>query len=133
LLLANFFRCFGQIYRDIPIADSLVFDRLGRKISGLFGKPIVSKRFIHQQVTELAVSAPRKFSRVVTEENISKGENIHRYVIEALVGRGWKEIANGESIGHKRIQVFDPIVTSRLRFRVKESAGPIAIKGITFY
>jgi len=117
----------------IPVADSLVFDSLGRKISGLFGKPIVSKKVIREQVTELAISAPRKFSRVVIEEDISKGENIRSYAIEARAAKGWKEIANGESIGHKRIQVFDPIVTGRLRFSVKESAGPIAVKKITFY
>jgi len=117
----------------IPVADSLVFDSLGRKISGLFGKPIVSKKVIREQVTELAISAPRIFSRVVIEEDISKGENIRSYAIEARAAKGWKEIANGESIGHKRIQVFDPIVTGRLRFSVKESAGPIAVKKITFY
>jgi alpha-L-fucosidase len=117
----------------IPVADSLVFDSLGKKINGLFGKPVSIIKDIHERVVEWSAPVPKKVSQVVVREDISKGEHVRSYSIEVWTSGGWKEIASGLSIGHKRIQTFEPITTQKFRFSIKESEGLVSIRDITFY
>ena len=54
-------------------------------------------------------------------EDLSDGQKIARYVIEAEVDGKWKVISEGQTIGHKRIEHFDPVTAAALRFTVTES------------
>ncbi len=56
-------------------------------------------------------------------EEITHGERIRKYVVEAKVGDDWQKVGGGTCIGHKRIQKFDPVSVTAVRLRVLESAG----------
>lgn len=56
------------------------------------------------------------------------GERIRQYKIEAKVDGKWKTVCTGESVGHKRIEKFDPIEATALRLTVLQS---IALPDIT--
>ncbi len=45
----------------------------------------------------------------------------------------WKLIAEGSSIGHKRIQEFEPVHTTKIRWRVTGSAAQPALKNLALY
>jgi len=45
----------------------------------------------------------------------------------------WKEIAQGEGVGHKRIQIFKPVAAAKFRFVVKEVEGAVNIKQLALY
>ena len=47
-------------------------------------------------------------------KNIAKGERVREYAIDVTVDREWAEICRGFSIGHKRIERFEPIKTSQV-------------------
>ena len=117
----------------VPRPDSLVFDSLGRRITGLFANPVIAINNSTNKITEISNTSPILVNQVVIQEEISKGENIRQYAIEAWVNNTWKQIAHGQSVGHKRIQTFAPITTNRLRLIVEKAEGPVNIKRLAFY
>ncbi len=117
----------------IPKQDSLVFDSLGTNIRQLFSKPVATIKNFNKKLVEISLSEPQSVSQVVLEEDISKGENIRKYTLEALIGSKWQKIADGQSVGHKRIQTFGPVIADKVRFTINEAVKDVAIKKITFY
>lgn len=117
----------------IPKQDSLVFDSLGKKITALFKNNVGFIKNSNKKITEIALAKPQRVNQVVIQEDISKGENIRNYSIEAWINHAWKKIAEGESVGHKRIQTFEPVVTDKLRLVVDKAEGIINIKYVGFY
>ena len=48
--------------------------------------------------------------------------------------KGWETVAEGLSVGHKRIQLLDSVVeTSRLRFFVVKAVNKPRIKNLSIY
>jgi alpha-L-fucosidase len=117
----------------IPKQDSIVFDSLGKKIRGMFAHPVAVVKNSGAMNIPVRLSAPQSISEAVIQEDISKGEHIRAYVIEAWTNGKWKEVASGQSAGHKRIHIFSPVTTDKLRVRITRSAGAVNIKEIVFY
>lgn len=57
----------------------------------------------------------------IIQENIKNGERIRQYKVEAKVNGKWQTVCSGESVGHKRIEKFEPIEASALRLTIPES------------
>jgi hypothetical protein len=73
-------------------------------------------------------SAPTKIDRVVIMEDIAQGERVRKYTLEARVDGEWKPLAEGTTIGHKRIERVPPVVAQAVRMRVLESVGTPCIR-----
>lgn len=58
---------------------------------------------------------------VLLQEDISKGQRIESFVIEVFSNNKWKEVANGKSVGHKRLARFPACSAEKLRITIKES------------
>lgn len=70
----------------------------------------------------------------IIQENIKNGERIRQYKIEAKVNGKWQSVCSGESVGHKRIEKFDPIEATALRLTIPESVAlPDIINFSTYY
>ena len=66
----------------------------------------------------LDLKYPERVSHVMIMEDIACGERILKYVVEALAkDNKWQTLCTGECIGHKRIEQFDAVVTSKTRLR----------------
>jgi alpha-L-fucosidase len=117
----------------IPKRDSLLFDRLGRNLKRLFERPVFTAKNITKKITELRLPEPETINEVLIQEEIENGENIRGYLIAAFVAHHWQTVAEGVSIGHKRLQTFKPVKTDRLRFTVKPTDRGFTIKKLTFY
>src|SRR5262249_43015209 len=74
---------------------------------------------------ELAWTQPVEFSRLVLQEHISLGQRVQHWTAEAFAGGRWSLIAEGTTIGHKRIARVPPTLTSRLRVTVTARACPV--------
>ena len=74
---------------------------------------------------ELALPKPARIDHVILQEEIAAGERVRKYAVEGLVPGGtWQTLCEGTSIGHKRIERFEPIEAARVRFRALETVGP---------
>ncbi len=70
---------------------------------------------------------------VVLKENIANGQKVKSFVVEAKDGKEWKQIAQGTTIGHKKIVRFDPVNTSEIRVRITDSFAPEEITTMEVY
>jgi alpha-L-fucosidase len=61
-------------------------------------------------------------------EDLVGGERVRQYRVEALVGKGWREICRGTAIGHKKIDPIPPVTVSRVRLQVEQSAAEPLIR-----
>ncbi len=117
----------------IPDADFARYAELGREIRRRFQKPLAQTGG-QGDLLELALPKRTQVDHVVIMEDIRHGERIREYAIEGLApGTEWRRLCDGTSIGHKRIQRFDPVEAARLRLRVTQSVGAPVIRDFAAY
>jgi alpha-L-fucosidase len=66
-------------------------------------------------------------------EWLNDGQRIQKYSIDAWNGTGWKTVAAGQAIGHKKIDVFPPVTASRVRLNILSSTDAAAIREFQLY
>ena len=67
--------------------------------------------------------ADSRFNVVCLQEDISKGQRVAEFAVDALVEGEWKEIAHGTTIGYKRLLKVDETNSTKVRVRVLKSYG----------
>jgi len=119
---------------QFPEKETSLFAEFGKEIRNRFGKSIAETKGSGNEMVLKLGNAPRKVNTIVISEDITKGENIRKYSVEAWENGKWKPVCDGVSIGHKRIQKFDTVNTVKLRLKILESATkPTIEKFATFY
>jgi len=68
------------------------------------------------------------FDRTVTMEWLTEGQRVEDYSIEALQNGAWKKLAHAQAIGHKKIDIFPPVTTQRVRLNLLSTVGSAAIR-----
>jgi len=67
-----------------------------------------------------------RFDHVVIQEHIALGQRIRRFSVEAeRGGNHWEPVADGTSVGWKRIVKFQPCKSRRLRVSFESDACPV--------
>jgi alpha-L-fucosidase len=77
---------------------------------------------------ELRFEKPITFDRTVTMEWLNEGQRIEDYSIEAFQNGAWKTIARAQAIGHKKIDIFSPVTTQRVRLNLLSTVGSAGIR-----
>jgi len=77
---------------------------------------------------EADFAQPVTFDRALTMEWLNEGQHIERYRIEIWKGNAWVAVAEGQAIGHKKIDAFAPVTATRARLNILASAGEIRIR-----
>ena len=75
----------------------------------------------------------KAISYIVTSEDIRFGENIRKYRIDAHMYGGWIKVAEGSSIGHKKIDLVKGVCAKAIKFTVLEKSDNVKIKSIAVY
>lgn len=70
---------------------------------------------------------------ILLQEYIKLGQRVRAFKVEALVGDSWKPVAEGTTIGYKRILKFGPIQTSKIRVRITNSKACPLLSEISLY
>ncbi|UPK68091.1 alpha-L-fucosidase [Chitinophaga filiformis] len=76
---------------------------------------------------------PVTFNRFLAQEYIKLGQRVKAFKVEGLVGGNWKELANGTTIGYKRILLFPAVTATRLRFTITGAKACPLISNIGVY
>lgn len=97
------------------------------------GSPIAETSGEGTTVT-LTLQEHASVDHAVLMEQISQGERVQEYVLEAEQEDGvWVEVKRGTAIGHKKIDSFAAIRTKQLRLRVTECAALPLIRSFKVY
>ncbi|MDR3625625.1 MAG: alpha-L-fucosidase [Ignavibacteriaceae bacterium] len=118
---------------QFPQEDAKLFADFGKEIKKRFGKSIAETNGSGKEITLTISSHPVKINHVIIMEDIAKGENIRKYMIEAWKNGKWQKIVEGVSVGHKVINQFEPISTTKIRLSIIESSKPPCIKKLSVY
>ncbi len=73
--------------------------------------------------TSIIFSLPsnQTFDVLLLQENISTGQRIEKFVLEYEQDGVWRTIAEGTTVGHKRILKFEPVHAQKIRLRITSS------------
>ncbi len=82
----------------------------------------------HSAVLETSFARPVTLDHALTMEWLNDGQHVERYRIEVWDGTRWKTVVEGNAIGHKRIDSFTPVSTSRVRLNILSSSAEAEIR-----
>ncbi|MEP6626407.1 MAG: alpha-L-fucosidase [Ginsengibacter sp.] len=104
----------------IPQSDVDRLKEFGTAIKEIFDNPLAS---VHGsgKILIMRFKETQNVNQISLGEDISKGERIMKYSIEALIERKWKLVCEGTSVGNKRIQKFAAIKTKSLKLVIREA------------
>ena len=113
---------------QFPQTAANIFKEFGVEINKRFKIPKANANFIGK-ICELKISEyPEIIKNIIIQEDISKGERVSKYSVEAFINESWVTIAEGISIGHKRIHKIDNLITTKIRLKILENTDEPIIK-----
>lgn len=116
----------------IPDGDAKRAGEFGAEIRRRYAKPLGAARGNGASVN-LNLGSPTFVDAIISMEDLSFGERVREYAIDAFVNNDWREITKGTAIGHKKIDVVPAVNTSLLRLRIIQSNGEAKIRSIAAY
>lgn len=82
---------------------------------------------------ELTLPKRRTFDVVMLQENIRVGQRIESFTIQAMIDGEWKAIAEGTTVGYKRLLRFPEVTTDRVRINITGSRTSPTVSTIGLY
>lgn len=82
----------------------------------------------HHSFLEVDFPKPITFDRALLMERLNDGQRVQSFRIEAWDGSRWRTVIAGNTIGHKRIDGFEPSTTSRVRLNITSSTEGAEIR-----
>ncbi|MDN5214993.1 alpha-L-fucosidase [Fulvivirgaceae bacterium BMA12] len=76
---------------------------------------------------EITLEGEKNFDRLLLQEKITIGQRVEKFKIEAKINGTWKEIANGTTIGYKRLLRFPEVKTNKVRVIILQSRANPAL------
>ncbi|MGB4838167.1 MAG: alpha-L-fucosidase [Saprospiraceae bacterium] len=72
-------------------------------------------------VIEIDFKSPQLVNVISLQENISMGQRIEKFEVEALLNMKWKKIAAGTTVGYKRLIQCETVHTKKIRLKIISS------------
>ncbi len=117
----------------VPQSDMDRLAEFGRAIRKVFGTPVARAAGEGKRI-ELVLPQTSRIAHVVIMEEIAHGERIRRFTLSGLVpGGAWVKLAEGQSIGHKRICKLEPREITKLRLDMEEYRARPRIRDLAAY
>lgn len=117
----------------VPQEDIKILRAFGAELKKRFATPLAATKGKGKSFELSFGSKPISPHYVVIAEDIAKGEHVRSYTIEEWKNNAWKKVAEGKSVGHKRIEVLKDISTAKLRLSITASSGAVVLKEFSAY
>lgn len=82
---------------------------------------------------ELELPEPKEINYVLLQEYIKLGQRVKSFKIEAWAGDRWLPVAEGTTIGYKRILKIDPVQTDKVRIKILDSKACPVLSNIEIF
>jgi alpha-L-fucosidase len=116
----------------MPEPDARRLKEFGDEINRRFSHPLGHTSGTGNTIS-LVLDEEEAIDHIILQEDISKGERVREFKLEAKINGKWTEIYKGSSIGHKHIVAIDAINTESIRFIALSSIGEPQIKSFSVY
>ena len=81
---------------------------------------------------EIDMEGPVEINALALEELANTG-HIEAYKVEGQVDSDWKLLAEGTTVGDRKIDRFPPTTVWKVRLTITKSTGPIALRSVDLY
>ena len=78
---------------------------------------------------EVDLGGKKTFNVIRTEEEISLGQRVEKYSVDAFINGEWKQVSSGTTIGHRKLDRFPAVTASKVRLTILESRACPTISG----
>lgn len=113
----------------IPSAEVKRLADFGRQVRTLFGTPLgVISNISEPKECIIKLNTKKQVGWIDIEEDISGGQHIEQYKAEALINGNWKTIAEGTTVGRRRIQSTGQVLTDQVRLLYSSADNKGSIK-----
>jgi alpha-L-fucosidase len=117
----------------VPESDIANLAAFGKEIQQRFAGSLTETEGVGNTL-ELDMPNPGPVDHVVIQEEIAHGERIRAYSVEGKTADGsWRKLCDGQSVGHKRIERFDPVDVATIRLSVTSSVATPIIRKLAVY
>lgn len=82
---------------------------------------------------EINLGANKLVNYILLQEYIALGQRIKSFEIDLWQNKQWKKVADGTTIGYKRILKLDPVLASKIRVRITASKAAPVLSNIAVY
>jgi alpha-L-fucosidase len=82
---------------------------------------------------EIPLGKQQAVKYVLLQENIRLGQRVKAFTVEAWQHGGWKEVANGTTIGYKRILNLKDVTADKIRVNITDSKACLVISNVELY
>ena len=121
----------------IDAADSLRLMEFRAELDRIFSRDLAAGAKLRRHGRgeyRLSFPGPARFNLLVLEEDISRGQKIGAFAVDALVDGSWQEIAAGTTVGRKRILELPETTSGTLRIRIPDSiTNGASLKAVHLY
>ncbi|HMT66756.1 MAG TPA: alpha-L-fucosidase, partial [Bacteroidales bacterium] len=87
----------------------------------------------HNPVASFVPAIAATFNVAMLQEDISKGQRVEKFIIEALSGTEWDTIATGTTIGYKRLIRFPEVKADEIKLTIVSSRAAPYISTFALY
>ena len=123
LRLANIY--LSSVGRNAVLLLNIPPDNHGQISSSDVNRLMELRRWIDANFSDNRLQAasgrPGRVNCIVAEEDISKGQRVEAFDVEALVDGQWQTVTSGTTIGKKRILTFPEVDAEAMRLTVRQS------------
>lgn len=82
---------------------------------------------------EYEIKENEVINTVLLQEDIEKGQRVEVFKLEGLINGSWTKLAEGTTIGYKRLLRFDDVAPQKIRVTIIETRAPANIKEVGAY
>lgn len=82
---------------------------------------------------EFECPEPVQFDLLCLQEAVAEGQHVAHHRFEAWLDGGWRCLAWGTTIGHKRLERFEPVRARRMRLVIEHGYDPARIATVAVY
>lgn len=118
-------------------AAGRITDAGGKPIKGLTDGKLQTAHSIDASSSNNTIviswKKPVKLSSLMLMENIAQGQRVEGFVVEAHTEKGWVKVAEGTTIGYKRILLLKSISSTTVRIQITSSRLETILAEIGIY
>ena len=82
---------------------------------------------------ELKFTKPQMFDRLLLQENIQEGQRVESFRIDVFENGKWKQLAEGKTIGYKRILCFSKTTAQKVKIVIMSSRSNPQLSELGLY
>ncbi|HLO81176.1 MAG TPA: alpha-L-fucosidase [Chitinophagaceae bacterium] len=114
----------------IPAPDVIRLKEFGDAISAKYGKALANGN----DRNEIIFKTTQQIRSIMICEDISYGQRVKKFKVQALVGGKWTNLIQGSSVGHKFIyELPAPLRTKKLRLIIEDAFDTPIVKSFSVF